>query len=203
MWWLINIFFLCQIWTLYLQQVLNNTPMNKDPQPNFKLCTATLSCRNLVTVHFWTYISKKKNFKMCFRWRRILCGWCFGVQSYLKGPWHASAHVRHLDLWSGETFFKIGFWWKNPLPSTLRRPRKLLYKYSRDILFILGVLNAIFCIFCASFVEKIRSHWGEVQEDILFVVSVPTNGSNVAFNVVIRLLFLSIKFSSQRYTFFG
>ena len=30
--------FLCQIWALYLKQVLNNTPVNKDPQPNFKLC---------------------------------------------------------------------------------------------------------------------------------------------------------------------
>ena len=34
--------------------------MNKDPQPNFKLCTATLRCRNLITMHFWTYILKKK-----------------------------------------------------------------------------------------------------------------------------------------------
>ena len=86
--------------------------MNKDPQPNFKLCTATLRCRNLITMHFWTYILKKKTFKMCFRWRRIWCGWSFDVHSYLKGLWHASAHVRHLDLWCGEPFFKIGFWWK-------------------------------------------------------------------------------------------
>ena len=41
-------------------------------------------------------------------------------------------------------FFKIGFWWKNPLPSTLRCPRKLLYQYSRAIWSILEVLNAIF-----------------------------------------------------------
>ena len=155
MWWLINIFFLCQIWTLYLQQVLNNTPMNKDPQPNFKLCTATLSCRNLVTVHFWTYISKKKNFKMCFRWRRILCGWCFGVQSYLKGPWHASAHVRHLDLWSGEPFFKIGFWWKK---SSSIDSETLLYQYSRDILYILEFLNVKLCIFVQALSKKIPSH---------------------------------------------
>ena len=39
---------------------------------------------------------------------------------------------------------------------------------------------------------------GEVQEAIFVVVSVPTNGSGVACNVVIWLLFLSIKFSSQR-----
>ena len=60
-----------------------------------------------------------------------------------KGPWHASAHVLHFDFWSGEPFFKIGFWWKNPFSLTLR---KLLYQYSRAIWFILEVLNAIFCI---------------------------------------------------------
>ena len=42
----------------------------------------------------------------------------------LKGLWNASAHVRQLDFYSGEQFFKIGVWWRNPLPSTLRRPRK-------------------------------------------------------------------------------
>ena len=83
--WLINIFFLCKIWALYVQQVLNNVPMNKDPQPNFKLCTATLRCRNLITMHFWTYILKKKTFKMCFRWRRILCGLVFWCAIVLKG----------------------------------------------------------------------------------------------------------------------
>ena len=39
---------------------------------------------------------------------------------------------------------------------------------------------------------------GKVHEAIFVVVSVPTNGSGVACNVVIWLLFLSIKFSSQR-----
>ena len=52
---------------------------------------------------------------------------------YLKGLWHASAHVRHLDFCSGERFFKISFWWRNPLPSTLRSPRKPWYQYSRAI----------------------------------------------------------------------
>ena len=32
------------------------------------------------------------------------------LQSNLKGLWHASAQVRHLDFCSGERFFKIGFW---------------------------------------------------------------------------------------------
>ena len=50
---------------------------------------------------------------------------CTCVRTRLIGTlWHASAHVRHLDFCSGECFFKIGFWWKNPLPSTLKRPRK-------------------------------------------------------------------------------
>ena len=168
--------FLCQIWALYLKQVLNNTLVNMDPQPNFKLCLATLGCRNLITVHFCAYISKKKNFKLCFSWRRIWCGWCFGVQSYLKGLWHASAHVRHLDLWSGEPFFKIGFWWKNPLPSTPWRYISVFEGYF--VLF--GSFKRHILYFCASIVEKIRSHWEEVHEGILFVVSVPTNGSNVA-----------------------
>ena len=44
-----------------------------------------------------------------------------------------------------------------------------------------------------------------MHEGILFVVSVPgpTNGLNVAFDVVIWLSFLSIRFSSQRSTFLG
>ena len=56
----------------------------------------------------------------------------------LKGLWHASVHMWHLDFWSGEPFFKISIWWKNPLLSTLRRPRKLLYQYSRTIWSMFG-----------------------------------------------------------------
>ena len=36
---------------------------------------------------------------------------------------------------------------------------------------------------------------------IFFVVCISTNGSNVTFNVVVWLSFLSVKFSSQRSTF--
>ena len=73
----------------------------------------------------------------------------------LMGLWHASAHLRHLDLWSWFlVFFKICFWWKNPLPSTLRCPRKLLYQYSRAIWSILEVLSAIFCIFVEALFRK-------------------------------------------------
>ena len=42
---------------------------------------------------------------------------------------------------------KVDFRWRNPLPSTLRGPRKLLYHYRRGIWSILKVLNDIFCIF--------------------------------------------------------
>ena len=66
------------------------------------------------------------------------------------------AHVRRLDFWSGEPFFKICFWWKNPLPSTLRCPRRLLYQYSRAIWSILEVLNAIFCIFVQALLRKLE-----------------------------------------------
>ena len=104
----------------------------------------------------------------------------------LKGLWQASAHVRQLHLCSGERFFKIGVCWRNPLPSTLRHPRK-------SYLVHLGSFKRHILYFCASIVEKIRSHWGEPYEAKFVVVSVPTNGSNVAFNVVIWLSFLSIK----------
>ena len=52
-------------------------------------------------------------------------------------------------------FSRLAFSEKNPLPSTLRRPRKLLYQYSRDILSILEVLNAIFCIFVQALSKKL------------------------------------------------
>ena len=42
-----------------------------------------------------------------------------------------------------------------------------------------------------------------MHEAIFFVVKIPTNGSNVAFNVVLWLSFLFVKFSSQRSTFSG
>ena len=75
--------------------------------------------------------------------------WC------LKGLWDASAHVRSFDFSSSEPFFKIAFWWTNPLPSALRRPWKLLYQYSRVIIWsILEVLNVIFCIFVQALSRK-------------------------------------------------
>ena len=145
--WPIDMFFLCQIWALYLQQVLNDVPMNKGPQPNFKLCTATLSCRNLITVHFWTYISKK-----------IWCGWSFGVQSYLKGLWHASAHVRHLDLWSGEPFFQDRLLVKKSSFIDPETPEKAILSVFERYFVHFGSFKRHILYFCASIVEKIRSH---------------------------------------------
>ena len=169
---------------------LKNTPVSKYPQPNFKSHHSAF-----LDIH-----REEKNFKMCFRWRRILCGWCFGVQSYLKGLWHASAHVQHLDLWSGEPFFKIGFWWKK---SSSIDSETLLYQYSRDILYILEFLNVKLCIFVQALSKKFQVMRRSARRHIICCQCVPTNGSNVAFNGVIWLFFLSIKFSSQRSTFFG
>ena len=77
--------------------------------------------------------------------------WC------LKGLWHAFAHVRRLDFWVWRTFFKIGFWWRNPLPSALRSPRKLLYQHSRVIWSILEVLNVYFLSLCKHCRENSKS----------------------------------------------
>ena len=78
----------------------------------------------------------------------------FSHKGMLKGLWHASANVRHLDFCSGKRFFKIGFWWRNPLPTTLRRPRKPQYQYSRAIWSILEVSNAIFFTFVQGLLRK-------------------------------------------------
>ena len=82
-------------------------------------------------------------------------------------------------------------------------PEKAFISVFKSYLVYFGSFKCHILYFKASIVEKIRSHWGEVHEGILFVVSVPTSGSNVAFNVVIWLSFLFIKFSSQRSAFFG
>ena len=77
--------------------------------------------------------------------------WC------LKGLWHAFAHARRLDFWVWRSFFKIGFWWRNPLPSALRSPRKLLYQHSRVIWSILEVLNVYFVSLCKHCRENSKS----------------------------------------------
>ena len=53
------------------------------------------------------------------------------------------------------SFSRLAFWWRNPLPSILRRPRKPWYQYSRAIWSSWEVLNAIYILyFCASILEK-------------------------------------------------
>ena len=71
-------------------------------------------------------------------------------------------------------------------------PEKAIISVFKSYLVHLGSFKRHIFYFCASIAEKIRSHWGEPHEAKFVVVSVPTNGSNVAFNVVIWLSFLSI-----------
>ena len=130
---------------------------------------------------------EEKTFKMCFRWRKIWCSWSLDVQSYLKGLWHASAHVRHLDLWSGEPCFQDRLLVKKSSFIDPETPEKAILSVFERYFVHFGSFKRHILYFCASIVEKIRSHWGEVHEGILFVVSVPTNGSNAVFNVVIWL----------------
>ena len=85
-------------------------------------------------------------------------------------------------------------------PETLE---KAIISVFKSYLVHFGSFKRHILCFCASIVEKIRSHSGDVHEAMFVVVSVRTNGSSVAFNVVILLSSLSIKFSSQRFTFSG
>ena len=114
------------------------------------------------------------------------------IFKFLKELWHASAHVRQLDFCSGEQFFKIGVLVKKSSSIDPETPEKAIISVFKSYLVHLGSFKRHILYFCASIVEKIRSHWGEPYEAKFVVVSVPTNGSNVAFNVVIWLSFLSI-----------
>ena len=82
-------------------------------------------------------------------------------------------------------------------------PEEAIISVFKSYLVHFGSFKRHILFFCASIVEKIWSHWGEVHEALFVVVSVPTNGSSVACNVVIWLSFLSIKLSSQRSAFSG
>ena len=106
---------------------------------------------------------------------------------FLLSSWQHLAGILPLSQWLCRKscvdisrqwrFFKISFWCKYPLPSTLRRPRKLLYQYSRAIWSTLEVLNAIFCIL----VQALSRKFEEVIEDkctkayYLFSVFLQTN----------------------------
>ena len=105
-----------------------------------------------------------------------------------------------------EPFFKIGFLVKKSSRIDPEMPEKAIISVFKSYLVHFGSFNAIFCIF----VQALSTKFEVIEEKCtkayylaLFVVSVPTNGSNEAFNVVIRLSFLSFHFSTQRSTFFG
>ena len=114
------------------------------------------------------------------------------MKTLLKALWHATTHVRQLDFCSGEQFFKIGVLVEKSFSIDPETPKKAIISVFKSYLVHLGSFKRHILYFCASIVEKIRSHWGEPYEAKFVVVSVPTNGSNVAFNVVIWLSFLSI-----------
>ena len=99
------------------------------------------------------------------------------------------------------TFFQDWLLVKKSSSIDPETPEKAIISVFKSCLVHFGSFKRHILYFCASIVEKIRSHWGELHEAMLVVVSVPTNGSSVACNVVIWLSFLSFKFSSQRSTF--
>ena len=165
-----------------------------------------LSYRERHNVHELCFTRSKVKYKKSYFLRstiEVLIYFIWYLDIDFQGTVTCFCDVQRLDFWSGEPFFKICFWWKNPLPLTLRCPRRLLYQYSRAIWSILEVLNAIFCIFVQALLRKLEVIQKNCTKAYYFIVSVPTNGSNVAFNVVIWLSFLSTKFSIQRSTFFG
>ena len=79
----------------------------------------------------------------------------------LKGLWHASAHVRQLDFRSGEQFFKIGVLVKKSSSIDPETPEKAIISVFKSYLVHLGSFKRHILYFCASIIEKIRSHWGE------------------------------------------
>ena len=66
-------------------------------------------------------------------------------------------------------------------------PEKAIISVFKNCLVHLGSFKRHILYFCAIIIEKTRSHWGEPYEAKFVVVNAPTNGSNVAFNVVIWL----------------
>ena len=108
----------------------------------------------------------------------------------LKWLWHAFPHMRQLDFWCWEPFFKISARLAFGEEILFHRPWDARESHSISILELLvhfGSFKRHILFFCASIDKKIRSHWGEVHEAMFVVVSVPTDGSNVAFHVVIWL----------------
>ena len=94
------------------------------------------------------------------------------------------------------------FWWtvfqdwrlvKKASSIHLETPEKAIISVFKNYVVHLGSFKRHILYFCESIVEKNRNRWGEPHEAMFVVVSVPTNGSSVAFYVVIWLSFLSFK----------
>ena len=68
--------------------------------------------------------------------------YCLSINIFvLKGLWHASAHVRHFDFWSGEPFFKLAHRGKKSSSIDRERPEKAIMQVLKNF------LKPIFCIF--------------------------------------------------------
>ena len=80
------------------------------------------------------------------------------MKTLLKALWHATAHVRQLDFCSGEQFFKIGVLVKKSSCIDPETPKKAIISVFKRYLVHLGSFKCHILYFCASVVEKIRSH---------------------------------------------
>ena len=81
-----------------------------------------------------------------------------------------------------QTFFQDWLLVKKSTSIDPETPEKAIISVFKSYLVHFGSFKRHILYFCASIVEKIRSHWGEVHEAMFVVVSIPTctNGSNEA-----------------------
>ena len=78
----------------------------------------------------------------------------------LKGLWHTSAH----DALFWRTFFQDWLLVKKSSSINPEKPEKAIISVFKSYLVHFGSFKCHIVYFCASIVEKIRSHWGEVQK---------------------------------------
>ena len=128
-----------------------------------------------------------------------------GYQGF-KGTVTPYAHVRHLYFWSGGTFFQDWLLVKKSSSIDPEMSEKAIISVFKSHLVNFGSFKRHIYYFVQALSRKcevIEEKYTKAYYLALFVVSVPANGSNVAFNVVIWLSIVSVKFSTQRSTFFG
>ena len=126
------------------------------------------------------------------------------IKNLLKGLWHAAAHVRQLDFCSGEQFFKIGVLVKNSSSIDPETPEKAIISAFKRYLVHLGSFKRHILYFCASVVEKIRSHWGEPRTKPCSSLSVFLQTDQMwPLMWSSGFHFCLLMFSSQRSTFDG